>query len=574
VAKTYTKDPYRLTGITLSGKYRLEEYAGGGGMGAVYRAIQLGSDEQVAIKILKPDVALRNPEYIELFEREVKVVQNLNHPHIVKLFDSGSDQGISYMVMEWLEGQTLESLLSNELLSINRIINIFRQIRDAFAAAHKNHIIHLDIKPANIFLLGNDSDEDFIKVIDFGMSRILSSESGTTVTRFLGTYQYCSPEHFGGKVSNRSDIYSLGATLYHMIAGTLPFGTSYINAKRNLNAEMPPIPSLRGLRSDLPLIVDQVIEKALSKRPADRQRSVEELFEEFYRAVDGDNDKSTREFLLEESTVTAPVAGLGAFSLLTSPQIFRVLLFGGASMAIIGLLIYAQLFHRTANYQPNLSSQSQSLQVARSPVGSTPDVNGSLTTGTSSVPLSSPPVIEPNRAQSKEDTSSLLMVDRETMRSTVSAQQMLPFLEVSPATVSSTLTVPEQQMSSISGTGSSAQKPANDIAKSELKLDATPAAKPADVDPQQFEAAQLMARDLLENKNIRDLWAELEGPAEGERYKFGTLVFFSNLKQVGIVANENGFYHISREKGLVYSPFNDYWTSRLVGFRRAPVSTS
>ena len=117
------------------------------------------------------------------------------------------------------------------------------------------------------------------------MARVLSNETGTTVTRFLGTYQYCSPEHFGGKVTYRSDIYSLGATLYHMIAGVIPFGTSYINAKMHPELELPPVPSVVSMRPGLPHEVDVVIRKALSKNPRDRQQSVRELLEEFRSAI-------------------------------------------------------------------------------------------------------------------------------------------------------------------------------------------------------------------------------------------------------------------------------------------------
>jgi len=117
------------------------------------------------------------------------------------------------------------------------------------------------------------------------MARVLSNETGTTVTRFLGTYQYCSPEHFGGKVTYRSDIYSLGATLYHMIAGVVPFGTSYINAKMHPDMELPPVPSIINMRPEVPIDVDGVIRKALSKPPEDRQQSVRELLDDFNLAM-------------------------------------------------------------------------------------------------------------------------------------------------------------------------------------------------------------------------------------------------------------------------------------------------
>ena len=259
-------------------------------MGAVYYALRTDGRDPVALKILKPDILERNPNYATLFEREVRAVQRLAHPHIVKVLDSGTADDISFMVMEWLNGETLDKLLSHgPLLPLEKVINIAAQLCDAVAYAHRNNIIHLDIKPGNIFLLEGPGRADHVKVIDFGMARILSSETGTTVTRFLGTYQYCSPEHFGGKVSFRSDIYSLGATLYHMIAGIIPFGASYVNAKAYPHLELPPVPSLLNMRPDLPKNIDVVIQKALSKNPSGRQESVTQLFDEFSKACHKDD---------------------------------------------------------------------------------------------------------------------------------------------------------------------------------------------------------------------------------------------------------------------------------------------
>ncbi|MBV9924197.1 MAG: DUF4407 domain-containing protein [Acidobacteria bacterium] len=280
-----TRDPYRLVGSVFAGKYRLDEWAGVGGMGAVYRSTRVDSHARVAVKIFKPDILAMHPDYAVLFEREVTAARRMRHPNIVEVIDNGmTDDGISFMVMEWLTGETLGHVLERGQLSLDRVTNIFRQICDAVSYAHGSGIIHLDIKPGNIFLVGSGPEGDRIKVIDFGMARVLSSDTGTTVTRFLGTYQYCSPEHFGGKVNSRSDVYSLGATLYHMLAGTIPFGASYINAKANPNLELPPVPSLLKMRPGLPEEVDEVLRKALSRSPGERQDSAGQLFEEFRRA--------------------------------------------------------------------------------------------------------------------------------------------------------------------------------------------------------------------------------------------------------------------------------------------------
>lgn len=279
--KLKSKDPFRRCGEVLNGKYELMEFAGSGGMGAVYRALNLLDQSIVAVKILQPHIVARNPEYAGLFEREARHAQSLDHPHIVKVFDSGKDDDLSYMVMEWVEGSSLEDVITRERLSIDRVTVIFEQICSAVASAHQRGIIHLDLKPANILLIEDVKPEDFVKVIDFGLSRVISKESGSTVTKFRGTHQYCAPEQFGGKVSLRSDIYSLGATLYHLLTGVIPFGTSYINAKIHPNLELPEIPSL-ARQCNLPPELDQVIGKALNKNPDLRQQSAKQLFEEFY----------------------------------------------------------------------------------------------------------------------------------------------------------------------------------------------------------------------------------------------------------------------------------------------------
>lgn len=260
------------------------EFAGAGGMGAVYRATNLTTGETVAVKILQPHIVARSPECAELFEREAKNAEGLDHPHIVKVFDTGKDEDLSYMVMEWVEGRSVEDVLTQGQLPLDRLTNVFEQICSAVVFAHERNIIHLDLKPGNILLLDRLEPNDFVKVIDFGLSRVISKESGTTVTKFRGTHQFCAPEQFGGKVSYRSDIYSLGATLYYLLTGVIPFGTSYINAKIHPHLELPEIPSVVRQRN-LPPGLDPVIRKALNKNPASRQQSALQLFDEFHNAI-------------------------------------------------------------------------------------------------------------------------------------------------------------------------------------------------------------------------------------------------------------------------------------------------
>ena len=207
-------------------------------------------------------------------------------------------------IERYLYRAELEDEINKGRLELEFVVDVFRQICSALIAAHSQNVLHLDIKPANIFILSTQDGTQSTKVIDLGLAKILSSETGTTVTRFLGTDKYCSPEHFGGKLTFRSDIYSLGATLLHMLAGVIPFSTSYIQAKIYPNLELPPIPSILINRPDFPQQLDQVVQKALSKNPQDRHNSVESLFNEFEQAISGNatqNQKAStnKEFLNE-----------------------------------------------------------------------------------------------------------------------------------------------------------------------------------------------------------------------------------------------------------------------------------
>jgi serine/threonine protein kinase len=284
-----TKDPYYREGLILLNKFRVERYINEGGMGAVYSAVDLETNELFAVKFLKPDLLAADPRYLEFFEKEVSVVQKFDHSNIVKIFGFGkTEDRIPFMIMEWLEGETLDDILDDtakrEKLDVDRISNIFEQVCNAISYAHGNNVLHLDIKPANIFLTENNGTKDVVKVIDFGLSRIISSDSGTTATRFAGTFMYCSPEHFWGKLSFQSDIYSLGITLYCLLNGKPSVGKNYIAAKQNPLHEIPALPSIAKTNTHLPSAIDEVIRKATRQKASERQNSVMQFWEDFREA--------------------------------------------------------------------------------------------------------------------------------------------------------------------------------------------------------------------------------------------------------------------------------------------------
>ena len=282
------QDPYHLVGHTLNNKYRIEALVGVGGMGAVYSVHHLGIDRHVALKILQPNIALGNERIIGLFEREAKMSGHLTHENIANVLDAGrTADGIAYIVMEWLEGHTLEEVLSTEgPLSFKRTGEILRQITAALEAAHSRHIIHRDLKPGNVMLIERSDGREQVKVLDFGIAKVISETTASPVSALMGTPQYASPEqfHLGGQIDGRSDIYSLGIMLYQMLTGALPFDTPSIHELIRLQLTAPP-PPIRKLRADVTAALEQLVSRLLAKDPNLRPQRAGEVAVLFERAL-------------------------------------------------------------------------------------------------------------------------------------------------------------------------------------------------------------------------------------------------------------------------------------------------
>src|SRR5277367_685960 len=219
-----------LTPGTKLGPYQIESLLGAGGMGEVYRARDTRLDRTVAIKILTQGIA-DTPEIRQRFEREARAVSSLNHPHICALYDVGHQDGIEYLVMEFLEGETLAARIAKGPLPTPELLRYASQIADALDKAHRQGIVHRDLKPANVMLTKSGA-----KLLDFGLAKggeILQGDmnSSPTISRnlttqgtLLGTMQYMSPEQLEGKEADaRSDIFSFGAMLYEMATGKKAF---------------------------------------------------------------------------------------------------------------------------------------------------------------------------------------------------------------------------------------------------------------------------------------------------------------------------------------------------------------
>jgi serine/threonine protein kinase len=276
------KDYYNLVGTSFKGRYSLTEFVDEGGMGLVYRAIDQESGRNVAVKLLHPKFQTGEKEasyFLELFQRETEILSNLRHPNIIEIFDSGFENEKTYFVMEWLDGKSLGNrIIEAAPLSFDEIEIILEQLCGALSVAHFHKIVHLDLKPNNIFLLGLEDGNFKLKLIDFGLSRIIQSTMGSTLSRFLGTPQYVAPEIFRNSASTFSDIYSLGIVTYEMLTGVLPFSNTQIWALMQDHMSKEP-PSTRSFREDVTPMMHELVNRALDKNPRKRPYAAEFLRE-------------------------------------------------------------------------------------------------------------------------------------------------------------------------------------------------------------------------------------------------------------------------------------------------------
>ncbi|WP_442603903.1 Stk1 family PASTA domain-containing Ser/Thr kinase [Paenibacillus sp. KN14-4R] len=262
-----------MIGNTLGGRYEVLELIGGGGMALVYKAQDLLLNRKVAIKVLREQY-IHDEEFIRRFRREAQSAASLSHPNVVSIYDVGQEEDTYYIVMEYVEGKTLNELIKEKApLQVEEAIGIASQICDALDHAHHNEIIHRDIKPHNI-LIGRNGR---VKVTDFGIARATTSSSITQTGSVIGSVHYFSPEHAKGtNAGEKSDLYSLGIVLFQMLTGKLPFrGESPIAvALKHLQED---VASPRSENPLIPQSVENVILKALRKRPEERYQSAKQM---------------------------------------------------------------------------------------------------------------------------------------------------------------------------------------------------------------------------------------------------------------------------------------------------------
>lgn len=278
MARAMTED---LIGKAVNG-YEILRQAGYGGMATVFLARQQSMNRNVALKFL-PSNFIQDDMYLQRFEREVKIVAQLEHRNIVPVYDYGEHEGQPYIVMRYMSSGSVEELLNKGKIPITRVLGIAEQIASALDYAHQNGILHRDLKPSNILL--DDGGGAFIT--DFGIARILGESSSTLTTQgVVGTPSYMSPEQARGEgLDGRSDIYSLGVMLFEMVCGRRPFENDTPYGIVVMHVTTPP-PSLRDIETDVPAAVDKVIQRALSKQADQRPATASALAAALRKAVD------------------------------------------------------------------------------------------------------------------------------------------------------------------------------------------------------------------------------------------------------------------------------------------------
>ena len=273
--------PDPMIGRVLSGLYKVDSRIGEGGMGTVYMAFHVHLDRAFAVKVLSEKIAA-NKQAVDRLLMEAKAASSIDHDNIVDVvsFDATED-GKVFLVMEMLEGTSLADITERGPMRLERVLPIALQVCQALHAAHERDIVHRDLKPDNVFIV-RKADADFVKVLDFGISKVKSAEAEqvrmTRTGQLVGTPLYMSPEQAKGEadVDRRADIYALGVMLFEMLAGTPPFeGGNYFQLLWKHGNEPPP--QLAPRRSDLPPAVCAVVMKALAKAPDDRFQTMAEM---------------------------------------------------------------------------------------------------------------------------------------------------------------------------------------------------------------------------------------------------------------------------------------------------------
>jgi Tol biopolymer transport system component/predicted Ser/Thr protein kinase len=264
-----------LIGQTIQ-RYRVLEQIGEGGMGVVYKAQDIRLDRIVALKFLAPRLQ-QDADSRKRFEREAKAAAGLQHPNICTVFEIGDFEGQIFIAMAYIEGQPLDERISERPLKVEDAIDVARQAAEGLSEAHRQGVVHRDIKPGNLMLSPLPDGRTRVTLMDFGLAQLSKVSRLTAATTAIGTVSYMSPEQtYGGEVDHRSDLWSLGVVLYESVTGRAPFRGHYEKAVMYAITEEDHEP-LTGVRSGLPIELDWIVDKSLAKDPGERYQSAAEL---------------------------------------------------------------------------------------------------------------------------------------------------------------------------------------------------------------------------------------------------------------------------------------------------------
>jgi serine/threonine-protein kinase len=315
-ARVEDLDP--LLGVTLDGRFRLVGAIGKGAMGTVYRAVQVPLNRAVALKVLDSNFgAGREASFRQRFLVEAALTAKLQHPNTVRIIDYGcTPDGIFYLAMEYLDGQTLDRVLAKGALPWRRALSIAQQVARALREAHELGVVHRDLKPANVMLLSADDDTEYVKVLDFGLvkSFVEGQElEGRAVTQqgmLVGSPPYMAPEQGDSNVADpRSDLYSLGVVLFEMLSGKVPFsGTQPLEIiVKHVREPVPRLAAPPGFDA-VPPELEAIVRRCLAKSPMDRYQTMDELLQALAELV---GTGASRQQLEPVAAVSQPIVRQG-----------------------------------------------------------------------------------------------------------------------------------------------------------------------------------------------------------------------------------------------------------------------
>lgn len=331
-----------MIGKTLDGKYEITELIGQGGMAKVYKATDTRLHRNVAVKVLKEEFA-DNEQFLKKFLREARADAKLTHPNIVNVYDVGAENGVYYIVMEYVDGDTLKRYIKNKKhISAKETVEMVLLIAAGLSHAHKNGIIHRDIKPHNILLTA----DKIPKIADFGIARAITSSTMSATEEALGSVHYVSPEQArGGFLDERSDLYSLGIMMYEMLTGELPYdGDSPVAIA--LKHVQNNVPSPKDKIKNIPEGLNQIVLNLTRRKPDDRYQNAEELIGDIRKLASDLYTEIKPTYILKDYSVEKGPEHMGLIKKKSKSPLYSTktkLLFSGAVVVFIGVLLFAVL---------------------------------------------------------------------------------------------------------------------------------------------------------------------------------------------------------------------------------------